>query len=60
MQQGNAEVEAAKAQAYAEASSDNIAGKIESGVGILTGNQEKQTEGNLKSQKAEMKQAANE
>ncbi|KAK4687200.1 hypothetical protein P7C73_g2909, partial [Tremellales sp. Uapishka_1] len=50
---GQKEVDAAKRKQAIEATVDSASGKLKSGVGYLTGNQERQTQGNLEAEKAQ-------
>ncbi|GAA5911385.1 uncharacterized protein JCM6883_000078 [Sporobolomyces salmoneus] len=55
VEQAQKEIEEAKARAKGEAAADRTVGKVQSAYGMLTGNQEQQTQGNLKAEKGEMK-----
>ncbi|EAU89166.1 hypothetical protein CC1G_08573 [Coprinopsis cinerea okayama7 len=56
---GEAEINAAKAKAYAEGAADRLVGKKDSIVGAVTGDRSQQAEGNLRQEKGETKQEFN-
>ncbi|GAA5887929.1 hypothetical protein JCM16303_005635 [Sporobolomyces ruberrimus] len=53
--QAEKEAEEAKARAKGEALADRTVGKVQSAYGMVTGDQEQQTAGNLKAEKGELK-----
>ncbi|GAA5846839.1 hypothetical protein JCM3766R1_004666 [Sporobolomyces carnicolor] len=52
--QAQHEAQEAKARAKGQAAADRTIGKVQSAYGMLTGDQDAQTEGNLKAEKAEL------
>ncbi|UZJ52265.1 hypothetical protein CBS101457_001585 [Exobasidium rhododendri] len=57
--EGEAEVKAAQAKGYAEGLTDQVGGYKDSIVGAVTGDQAKQTEGNVRNQAGEAKKNFN-
>ncbi|GAA5930589.1 uncharacterized protein JCM15063_002406 [Sporobolomyces koalae] len=55
VEQAQKESEEARARAKGEATADRTIGKVQSAYGMITGDQEQQTEGNLKAEKGEFK-----
>ncbi|GAA5962640.1 hypothetical protein JCM3765_006872 [Sporobolomyces pararoseus] len=55
VEQAQKESEEAKARAKGEAVAERTVGKVQSAYGMITGDQEQQTQGNLKAEKAEFK-----
>ncbi|KAJ7149188.1 hypothetical protein C8R43DRAFT_504648 [Mycena crocata] len=56
---GEEEVEAAQARAYLQGTVDRAQGKIDAVVGAVTGDRERQAEGNLRQDLGKASQAAN-
>ncbi|CDZ96564.1 CsbD-like [Phaffia rhodozyma] len=54
---GKKELEAAKAKQHVDAVWDQAAGKLKSGWGIIAGDQDKQTEGNLQNERGNLEEA---
>ncbi|BGP51600.1 hypothetical protein JCM10450v2_007550 [Rhodotorula kratochvilovae] len=57
-QEGQDEVEAARAQQRGEAAVERVEGKVQSAWGMLTGDQDTLSKGNVKAEKGEWKGAA--
>ncbi|KAJ3931946.1 MAG: hypothetical protein NXY57DRAFT_895184, partial [Lentinula lateritia] len=58
--QGEAEYKAAQAKEYANGTIDRAGGKIDTVVGALTGDEQKQFSGNIRHDKGQLQQKANE